>query len=98
MMKRMFAHSASCAGAILKAWQTSDLKQLEQELATASALECDLAGNAGECERLELLRGIATAMRNTAINGQVPQAGVYISVLQHLAQPVVRLRPRACSL
>jgi hypothetical protein len=97
-MKQPFAPSANYAGAILKAWQTSDIQQLDRELASASALECDFAGNAGECERIELLRGIATAMRKVAINGEVPKAGVYISVLEHLAQPVTRLRPRPSSL
>ena len=97
-MKPPAAHSASYAGAILRAWQTSDVQQLDRELATASSLECDIAGNAGECERIELLRGIATAMRNIAGKGEVPKAGVYISVLQHLAEPLTRYQRRPFSL
>lgn len=98
-MKKPPAQSTQLAGAILQAWRSDDLQYLDRELAAASTLQCDVEGNAGEGERRELLRGIASAMRSVTIVGQVPVAGVYISVLQHLAQPIApRTVTRPCSL
>jgi hypothetical protein len=77
--------AAICAADILKAWLQNDRKQLNQKLATDATADIEPARDSHERERMELLNGIATEMRNSIASGQEQAAGVYISLLRHLA-------------
>jgi hypothetical protein len=83
--------SAICAADILQAWHENDQDRLNRKLA---APDFEPSGNSHECERLELLDGIATQIRSSIASGQVQEASVYIPLLQHLAKPTCILSQR----
>jgi hypothetical protein len=85
MTHRHLSDSTICAAAILTAWRENDFEQLSRSIADASALEAGPATNAHECERLDLLGGIAVVMRGMMASGQIQDATVYIPLLDHLA-------------
>lgn len=86
--------SASCAADILEAWRENDREQLNRRLAKDATTDFDPNGNAYECERLELLDGIATQLRCSIASGHAQDANVYIPLLQHLAQSAGTLSDR----
>ena len=81
------SRSATCAADILEAWRENDPEQLNRKLATDTTVDFEPIANSHECERLELLDGIATRIRAFIASGQAQDASVYIPLLQHLAQP-----------
>ena len=91
------SRSASCAAEILEAWDETDRDQLNQRLALGVRPDFEARGNSHECERLELLDGIATQISSFIASGQVQDASVYIPLLRHLAQPAGILSNRDCS-
>jgi hypothetical protein len=88
------SRSAICAADILKAWRENNREQLSRKLAKSAAPDSEPSGNSHECERLELLDGIATQLRLSIASGQAQDAGVYIPLLQHLANPAGMLLNR----
>ena len=86
-MQFTMSRSAIRAADILEAWLENDREQLNRKLAKGAALDSDPSGNSHECERLELLDGITTEIRVSIASGQAQDAGVYIPLLQHLANP-----------
>ena len=66
--------SAICAADILEAWLENDREQLIRKLAKGAAPDVDPRGNSHECERLELLDGIAAQIRCSIASGQVQDA------------------------
>jgi hypothetical protein len=86
-----FSKSTACAAAILKAWRDNDLEQLSQKLIKATILDTDLPepSAAGECERRELLGGIAGEIRGIVATGRIEEAAVYLPLLRHLANPLI---------
>jgi hypothetical protein len=86
--------SAICAADILEAWRENDPEHLKQELANGATPDFEPCGNSHECERLELLDGIATQIRRSIASGNVQDAGVYIRLLRHLAKPASMLSNR----
>lgn len=74
---------------ILDAWRENDLEQLRRELTTAAGMGCPAVGDPDECERVELLGGIAEEMREMVASGHMDGAHVYFSLLNHLAEPAV---------
>ena len=81
------SRSAICAADILEAWRENDPEQLNRKLATHTTADVELVANSHECERMDLLDGIATQIRGFIASGQAQDASVYIPLLQHLAQP-----------
>jgi hypothetical protein len=83
-----FSESTTRAAAILEAWRENDLEELSRNLATAATLDTDAAPGADECERRELLGGIASELRGIVASGETKQMAVYLPLLNHLAHPV----------
>ena len=81
------SRSAICAADILEAWHENDHVQLGRKLAVSATPDFELWGNSHECERQELLHGIATRITRSIASGQAQDASVYIPLLQHLAKP-----------
>jgi hypothetical protein len=77
--------SAICAADILEAWCENDREQLNRELVKDATPDFEPCRNSHECERLELLDGIAAQIRRSIASGQVQNASVYIPLLRHLA-------------
>lgn len=77
--------SAICAADILEAWRENDREQLNRELVKDAPPDFEPCRNSHECERLELLDGIAAQIRRSIASGQVQNARVYIPLLRHLA-------------
>jgi len=77
--------SAICAADILAAWHGNDPERLNQRLAASTIIDAEPLADWCECERLELLNGIATQINHFIASGQ--DAGVYLPLLLHLAEP-----------
>ena len=75
--------SAICAADILAAWHGNDPERLKQRLAASTTIDAEPLADWCECERLELLKGIATEINRFMASGQ--DAGVYLPLLMHLA-------------
>lgn len=86
--------SAICAANILDAWLENEPEKLNRRLVTGAAAELESVTDSDERERLELLDGIATEIRGFLATGQAQSAGVYLSLLHHLAEPAVILSDR----
>ena len=81
------SRSAVCAADILEAWRVDDREQLKQRLAGGGTSDFEKGGSSQECERLELLDGIANQIMSSMVSGNVQEASVYIPLLRHLAKP-----------
>ena len=79
------SRSAICAADILEAWHDDDREQLTRKLTKGIAPDFEPDGNFYECERLELLDGIAAHIRDSIAAGKVQDASVYVPLLRHLA-------------
>ena len=90
------SRSAICATDILEAWREDDREQLNRNLAKGVASNFEPRGNSHECERLELLDGIAAQIRCSIASGRVQDARVYLPLLRHLAGPAGPLSNRNC--
>jgi hypothetical protein len=86
--------SAICAADILEAWRENDREQLNRRLAQDATPDLEPSRNSHECERLELLDGIAAQIRYSIASGHVQDASVYIPLLRHLAKPTAILANR----
>jgi len=75
--------SAICAADILAAWHGNDPERLTQRLAASTIIDAEPLADWCECERLELLTGIAAQITHLMASGQ--NAGVYLPLLMHLA-------------
>jgi hypothetical protein len=75
--------TARYAAGILQAWGGNDRERLKARLAGARALE--LAGDADECERGELLSGVAADMQDMLASGRTEGSAVCLNLLRHLA-------------
>jgi hypothetical protein len=73
------------AAAILSAWRENDVPSLERSLAAARQARCSGAAGTDECERLELLNGIAERISNLVAYGHRDDADIYLPLLRHLA-------------
>jgi hypothetical protein len=71
------------AAGILHAWRENNLEQLNRELARAARLDPPM--DAAEYERAELLGSIAMEMQDMVASGRTDGAGVYFTLLRHLA-------------
>jgi len=78
------SRSAVCATSILEAWHDDDRELLSRNLAQGSP---EPGENSHECERLELLDGIAAQIRGSLESGRVQEASVFLPLLRHLAAP-----------
>jgi hypothetical protein len=96
MTHKHLSNSTLSAAAILSAWRENNLEQLDRNLADASVLHAEPTTSPYESERLDLLGGIAVEMRRMMASGQIPEAAVYIPLLDHLASHV--MRPPDCAL
>ena len=88
--------SAIRAADILEAWRENDREQLTRTVAKGASPDFEPCGNSHECERLELLDGIAARIRCSIASGRVQDAGCYVVLLKHLATPVGVLSNRNC--
>ena len=88
------SRSAICATDILEAWRDDDREQLNRNLAKGVTPDFEPNGNSHECERLELLDGIAAQIRCSIASGRVQDASVYLPLLRHLAEPAGTLSDR----
>ena len=76
---------ARYAAGIIQAWRGDDRERLQASLAGAAAIE--LSGDPHECERAELLSGIAADMQDMLASGRTEGSAVCLSLLRHLACP-----------
>jgi|SRR5579872_5097299 len=88
--------STRCARAILKAWRSRNFDLLDQKLAKAAVVE-STSEDTGECERWELLNGIAHEFRRVLASGRIQEAVVYLPLLENLARPAVVSSRRAAA-
>ncbi|MEO8591981.1 MAG: hypothetical protein ABI759_01555 [Candidatus Solibacter sp.] len=86
MTQSTMSRSAICAADILEAWRENDPERLNQRLAKGATPDLEAWGDPLECERRELLHGIASRIACSIASGQVQDASVYIPLLQHLAK------------
>ena len=85
MLQETVTNSTRGAARILSAWPESDVQPLERSLAAARQARCPEAAGAGECERMELLNGIAERISNLVQYGHRSDADIYLPLLRHLA-------------
>ena len=88
--------STRCARTILKAWRRHNLVMLDQKLAKAATVESG-SEDAGECERWELLTGIAGEFRQILASGHLQDALVLVTLLENLAQSAAEPARRAAA-
>jgi hypothetical protein len=82
-----------CASGILEAGTQHNLVRLREEIEKVASVDASRIPPE-DSERLELLAGIASALRGIADNGRLEDAHVYFPLLRHLASPPVLLRDR----
>jgi hypothetical protein len=76
-------NAAQCAAGILQAWCGNHRERLNASLAMAAAAEP--SGDPHECERADLLAGIAANMRDMLASGRTDGSAVFLNLLRHLA-------------
>lgn len=79
--------SNRCALSLLDALRRQRSEDLALGLNTAAELGRSGAEDTAEGERIELLGGIASEIRELAASGGLEDADVYIGLLRHLAAP-----------
>jgi hypothetical protein len=76
------------AQSLLRAWVCGDLRRLRAELDRSTFIAATSASHS-ECEQLELLKSVASQMRNCrdlyAERSTDPQLGLCVDLLVHLA-------------
>lgn len=86
-MRQLPSPSNLYAAAIVDAWSANDSERLSHGLTQATMLRHESEGDAGECERIELLQAIAGTIQGAGRSGTLNRCAAYILMLRHLAEP-----------
>jgi len=89
-MTTQFSDSARQAEAILREWLDGDRIRFQREVDAVAELVTS-SSNTSEMERIEVLKGIATALRDEKHHLQDSNTRVYRDLLRHLASGQARI-------